>query len=451
MRSSAPNASEVRVSVKLQIMPLAALAAVLPICPAAAQAVAPSTPDSADASGQTAGQAQSSPAPAPAPKAIVITGRRLDIARDAITPSLGASQYTFSKEALEKQPGGTNLTLNKSLLQAPGVTQDSYGTIHVRNEHANLQYRLNGVIVPESISGFGTTFDPKIASSIQLITGTLPAQYGYRTAGVVNFKTESGLLSNGGEGGIYGGSYGWLEPSAMVKGSTGDFSYFLSGSYLRNDLGIENPLPTRDAIHDRTTQWRPFAYLSDVLSDSSRISVFGGSFIGRFEIPNVTGSVEGFDVNGTSSFDAAKLDQNQKEITHYGVAAYQYAGDKLNLQVAPFVRYSQTLFTPDPNRGDIIINGFADRAKLTSLATGVQTDGSTSVGSAHTLRFGLFVQNEHTTSNVTSNVLPVDCSFATDPNCDPMQTSDVPFAIIDAHHKTGRLYGAYLQDEWKLT
>jgi len=150
---------------------------------------------------------QSSPDPAaPAASNIVITGRRLDVARDSITPSLGASQYTFDKEALEKQPGGTNLTLNKSLLQAPGVVQDSYGVIHVRNEHANLQYRLNGVIVPESISGFGTTFDPRIASSIQLITGTLPAQYGYRTSGVINFRTQSGLLGNGGEAGIYGGA-----------------------------------------------------------------------------------------------------------------------------------------------------------------------------------------------------------------------------------------------------
>ena len=63
----------------------------------------------------------------------------------------------------------------------------------------------------------------------------------------------------------------------MVKGSVGEFSYFLSDSYLRNDLGIENPLPTRNAIHDRTTQWRPFAYFSDILSDSSRIALFGGS------------------------------------------------------------------------------------------------------------------------------------------------------------------------------
>src|SRR5205085_5217996 len=221
----------------------AALAATLPAFPVAAQpAGLPAAP--AQATTQSAPATSPEAAKTKAGNEIVITGRRLDVARDAITPSLGASQYTFNREALEKQPGGTNLSLSKSLLQAPGVTQDSYGTIHVRNEHANLQYRLNGVIVPESISGFGTTFDPRIASSIQLITGTLPAQYGYRTAGVINFKTQSGLLHNGGEAGIYGGTFGWIEPSAMVQGSTGDLSYFLSGSYFRNDLGIENPEPT---------------------------------------------------------------------------------------------------------------------------------------------------------------------------------------------------------------
>jgi outer membrane receptor protein involved in Fe transport len=438
--------------VKIQMISYAALAAALPISPLTAQqAAAPTDQPSAPASTQ---QPTAPPAPAkPGSQgagSIIITGRRLDIARDAITPSLGASQYTFDREALEKQPGGTNLTLNKSLLQAPGVTQDSYGVIHVRNEHANLQYRLDGVIVPESISGFGTTFDPKIASSIQLITGTLPAQYGYRTAGVVNFKTQSGLLNNGGEAGIYGGSYDWLEPSAMVKGSSGNFSYFLSGSYLRNNLGIENPLPTHNAIHDRTTQYRPFAYVSDILSDTSRIALFGGSFIGHFQIPNVTGVVQGFAVNGNNIYDAAKLDQNQREITHYGVAAYQYAGDTLNVQVAPFVRYSQTKFTTDPHLGDVIINGFADAAQLSSLAAGVQADASQQIGSNHIVRFGLFFQNEHTTSNVASTVLSTnDCGG--DENCVIAQTSDVPFTIVDRGRKTGRLYGAYLQDEWKLT
>jgi outer membrane receptor protein involved in Fe transport len=428
---------------KIERMLLATSAAIFPLAPVGAQQAAGTTTPS--------GQPPSAAPAAPQASNIVITGRRLDTARDSITPSLGASQYTFDKEALEKQPGGTNLTLNKSLLQAPGVVQDSYGVIHVRNEHANLQYRLNGVIVPESISGFGTTFDPRIASSIQLITGTLPAQYGYRTAGVINFRTQSGLLGNGGEIGVYGGSFGWIEPSAMIEGSSGDLSYFVSGSYLRNDLGIENPESTRHAIHDRTTQIRPFAYVSDILSDTSRISLFGGSFIGHFQIPNVRSEEPGFTVNGVPDFDSAKLDQNQREITHYAVAAYQYAGDTLNLQIAPFARYTQTRFTPDPNMGDVIFNGFADAAKLSGLAAGIQADGSRQLGGKHTLRFGVFFQNEHTRSNIVSTVLPVDCSISVDPDCEPMQTTDIPFTIADKSSKTGQLYGAYLQDEWKLT
>ena len=136
----------------------------------APQAPANSPADAAQQPASTAPQAEPSPTPAQPDatsdqSAIVVTGRRLDIARDAIAPALGASQYTFDRQALDKQPGGTNLTLNKSLLQAPGVVQDSYGVIHVRNEHGNLQYRLNGVIVPESISGFGTTFDQRQARS----------------------------------------------------------------------------------------------------------------------------------------------------------------------------------------------------------------------------------------------------------------------------------------------
>ena len=374
---------------------------------------------------------------------IVVTAKRLDEARDAILPSLGASDYTLNRTLLEKQPGGLDRSLVQVLVQAPGVTLDSYGAIHVRNEHANLQYRLNGVIVPESISGFGSTFDPHIADSIDLLTGTLPAQYGYRTSGVINLRTRSGAFENGGDLGFYGGSRGTLEPSASVHGSSGGFNYFVSGSYLENDLGVENPIASRDAIHDHTRQYRAFGYLSDILSDTSRITLFGGTSIGYFQIPNNPGQPEQFVLNGQSSFDSAKLDQNQREITHYGVLAYQYANGGLNLQIAPFIRYSQTRFTPDPLGGDLILAGTADNSRLSSLTAGVQADGSYKLSDSHTLRFGLFFQNERTRSHVTSRVFPVDDNGA--------QTSDVPLTITDTGGRSGQLYGIYLQDEWSLT
>jgi outer membrane receptor protein involved in Fe transport len=382
---------------------------------------------------------------------IVVTAKRLDAARNDILPALGASEFNFDRTVLNNQVGGADRNLTQVLLQAPGVTQDSYGAVHVRNEHGNLQYRLNGVVVPESISGFGQTFDPRIADSIALITGTLPAQYGYRTSGVINLSTKSGAFENGGDIGYYGGSRGTIQPSATLHGSTGNLNYFFSGSYLQNDLGVENPTGTRNAIHDRTEQYRAFGYLSDAISDTSRITVFGGTAIGKFQIPNVPGQNPQFDLNGRTTFDSSQLDQNQRETTHYGVAAYQYAGDKLNFQVAPFIRYSATHFTPDPQGGDIIFNGFSDNSRLSSLAYGLQADASYKLSDAHTLRFGVFFQNEHTKASVNSLVFPTITTLDPDGNPVVTQTSNQTTSITDSQSKTGQLYGLYLQDEWSVS
>ncbi|MBV8972869.1 MAG: TonB-dependent receptor [Sphingomonadaceae bacterium] len=374
---------------------------------------------------------------------IVVTARKLDAARDAILPDLGASKYSFDRAALDTQPGGQDRGLSQVLLQAPGVDQDGDGEIHVRNEHGNLQYRINGVIIPESIGGFGQTIDTRVADSIALLTGTLPAQYGYRTAGVVNITTQSGKFDLDGDIDFYGGSRGRIEPSFTLKDATGGLNYFVSFSYLQNDLGIENPTPSANAIHDRTEQYRGFVYLSQVLSDTSRLTAFGGSAIGRFQIPNNPGQTPVFTVDGQSTFDSALLDQTQREYTHYGVIAYQLSADPVSVQVAPFIRYSRTQFSPDPSGGDILFNGFSDASRLSSLAYGVQADASYTASAHHKVRGGLFFQNERTRSRVTSRVLPVAA--------DGVPTSDIPFTIVSAQGKAGQLYGVYLQDEWTLT
>jgi hypothetical protein len=56
--------------------------------------------------------------------------------------------YDFKRQAIETQPQGDNQPSNQLLPQA-SVTQNSFGQVHVRGDHANLQYRLNGVQLPE--------------------------------------------------------------------------------------------------------------------------------------------------------------------------------------------------------------------------------------------------------------------------------------------------------------
>jgi len=56
---------------------------------------------------------------------IDVVAKNLDAARQQIQPSLGASTYNFSPQALETVPQGGAAPLNQVLLQAPGVAQDS--------------------------------------------------------------------------------------------------------------------------------------------------------------------------------------------------------------------------------------------------------------------------------------------------------------------------------------
>jgi hypothetical protein len=44
--------------------------------------------------------------------------------------------------------------LDKVFLQLPGVSQDSIasGSFHIRNEHENVQYRINGVFLPPGVA-----------------------------------------------------------------------------------------------------------------------------------------------------------------------------------------------------------------------------------------------------------------------------------------------------------
>ncbi len=79
----------------------------------------------------------------------VIVTAHLDQQRIALSPSTGATVRTFSRKDLETIPGGDNAPLNQVLLQAPGVAQDSYGQIHVRGDHNEVQFRLMACSCPK--------------------------------------------------------------------------------------------------------------------------------------------------------------------------------------------------------------------------------------------------------------------------------------------------------------
>ena len=402
---------------------------------------------------------QSSPS-ASGPSAIetvTVTAKKLDAARNGIQTQTGASTYTITEQDIEASPGGANNQLNSVILQAPSVAQDSYGQLHVRGEHNALQFRLNGVILPEGISVFGQTLDPRLASSVKMITGALPAEYGLVTGAIVDMQTKSGVFEPGGDVSIYGGSHNTIEPSFDYGGNSGNFNYFVSGDFDRNDLGIESPDGRSNPLHDRTTQYHGFAYLEDILDSNSRVTMILGTSHDQFQIPNNPGQIPSFVVNGSSNFNSSDLNENQREITHYGILSFLHSQGAFDFQVSAFARYSSLDFSPDPT-GDLEFNGIAQAAFKKDTAFGLQAEGAYHLGDDHTLRGGVIVQTERATSQTTSQVLPADCTGSgtvPDPFSCAQEASgtpgyDVPISIIDNGAKTQNTYSVYLQDEWKI-
>ncbi|MGC1301637.1 MAG: TonB-dependent receptor [Caulobacteraceae bacterium] len=375
---------------------------------------------------------------------VVVTAQRLNEARQAIEPSLGASTYTVTNAAIQAQPGGDNQQLNQVVLQLPGVVQDSFGQIHVRDDHNGIQYRINGVILPEGISVFGQTLSPRLVDRLDLITGALPAQYGLQTAGIIDVTTKSGL-ENGGVASVYGGSHGTYEPSIEYGGHSGNTNFYVSAEFRRTQLGIESPDGSATPDHDRADEGSLFVYVDHILSQSDRISFIGGYSNDRFQIPNTPGLTPqlGLNVNGITNSPSDLLNETQREVTGYAIGSWLHDGGNYTVQTSLFSRYSTLDFRPSEDLGDLLFTGISQNALKRDTAFGLQTEGVYKLTSDHTLRGGVIIQGERATSDTASEVLPVD-------GVTGLQTSNVPEAILDNGGKTQFTYSVYLQDEWKL-
>jgi outer membrane receptor protein involved in Fe transport len=401
-----------------------------------------------------------------------------DTARSNLYTTVGSTSYGISNDDIQLLPQGTNAPVEKVLLQAPGVSQDSAasGLLHVRNDHANVQFRINGVMLPDGVTGFGSVLDTGLIGNMSLVRGALPAEFGLRTVGLVDITTRADAFNNSGSISMYGGSRGTLAPSIEYGGTFGStcpstttapgasgktslssmnancfpgVQYFFTGRYLQTTEGIENPTPNLNAIHDFSPQEKGFGYMSAFIDDSTRLSLITGTAISKFQIPNVPGQPVGQIGNppvtnafGITNFNSALLNENQTEVTHYGVLALQKSANGFDGQLSYFTRYNYLQFVPD-TVGDLLLNGIASDITRKSYTNGIQGDGSYQINATHTVRAGFTVSAEQASVANSSIIEPCTICDGTD--------NGTPTGVFDASSKLGTLMGVYVQDEWRLT
>jgi outer membrane receptor protein involved in Fe transport len=430
--------------IKIRFMRLHARAAVL-LCVMSALAS-----QAVRAAGLPAGDSADADEPLPS---IVVTADRpdlmlleknhaLDESRDRdLLPKFGASLFQIDAEAVDALPQGKNTTLDKVLLQAPGVSYDSAVSnpdFHVRNEYANVQYRINGIQLPDGVSGLGPVLEAGFVGNLNLLDGALPAQYGQRTAGVVDITAKTSF-EPGGNLDVYGGSWDTVSPSVEFGGSSGQTQYFMTARYLQSAQGLENAMPTADPVHDRTAQSKFFGYSTTMLGDSDRLTTIAGASFGRFQIPDLVGLAPLGDF-GPSTLSSTRLDENETDRLVFAVLALQSKHGSLDTLLSIYSRYASAGFTPDVY-DDLVFNDVASNVIRKSLASGLQFDAADRIGDAQVLRGGLVFAVEQTRVDDLATVLPLGIDGTPLPD---------PLTIDDADAKRGWNFGAYLQDESRI-
>jgi hypothetical protein len=238
----------------------------------------------------------------------------------------------------------TSQILQQSIV---GAARAPTGEVHIRGQHAEYTYYVDGVPVPAGISGsLNELFDPQVVNQIDFQTGGWDAEYGNKNAAVVNVTTRipSGGLHLDASG--YGGSFSSNGQALNLSTNAGKFSFFFSGARQATDMRREPVVfdtATHAAVnfHNDGQDLFGFAKIQYVPSDRDVVNLELNRSRTRFAVP--FDSVEGIiddhqqDVNGFVNlgwrhrFDAGIASEN---------------GRSSELFVAGFFRDGSLTYTP---------------------------------------------------------------------------------------------------------
>jgi outer membrane receptor for ferrienterochelin and colicin len=145
--------------------------------------------------------------------------------------------------------GSPTLTTSQIVQQAiAGAARAPTGEVHIRGQHAEYTYYIDGIPVPPGISGsLNELFDPAIVNQINFQTGSWDAEYGLRNAAIINITTRIPSGPFHADASSYVGSYASNGQTVTLSGNSGKFGFFFSGTRQATDMRREPVVADTDA------------------------------------------------------------------------------------------------------------------------------------------------------------------------------------------------------------
>jgi hypothetical protein len=250
----------------------------------------------------------------------------------------------------------TNTTSQILQLSIAGAARAPTGEVHIRGQHAEYTYFVDGVPVPSGISGsLNELFDPEIVNQINFQTGGWDAEYGNKNAAIVNVTTKIPSGGFHGDVGSYLGTYGssattdrgFNGQSLSLSNNSGPWGFYLSGarqfSGMRLEPVILDPASNQvENFHNQGTDYFGFGKIQFTPSAHDVFSLDLSSSSTRFQVP--------YDTSGNTFLNDHQTDVNSFVNLgwrhQFGAVGQGAQSDNADLFAALFYRHGTLDYVP---------------------------------------------------------------------------------------------------------
>ena len=168
----------------------------------------------------------------------------LNLSAVSVTAAIPLAVDTRSGDQRFKQDsyhGAPTNTTSQILQQSiAGAARAPTGEVHIRGQHAEYTYYVDGVPVPAGISGsLNELFDPSVVNQIDFKTGGWDAEYGNKNAAVVDVQTRIPVGGFHSSVSGYAGSFNTNGQGATASTNSGPWGFFISGNRQSTDMRRE--------------------------------------------------------------------------------------------------------------------------------------------------------------------------------------------------------------------
>ncbi|MDH5562996.1 MAG: TonB-dependent receptor [Nitrospirota bacterium] len=272
---------------------------------------------------------------------------------------VSSETFSVSRKDIEELPRGNNLALSDVLLTLPSATDGGLGQVHIRQEHGGLQFRIDGVPIPDTVSSvFSDILSPRIWERADIILGGPEAQYGNRTAAVLDVTTKSGSAPPFGSVQFFGGSNETINPSFEYGGTVGEaFRVYVQNSFISTNRGLNPPTLGKTIFHDQSTRNQTFLRGDWQVNNQSHMTWLFLNSIAKFQIPtrpnltanqNLVALIQAQDP-GFTPVRSQDIDENQKENNQYSQVVWRHdLSPNRFFNLAGYFRHTRSTFSTDP-------------------------------------------------------------------------------------------------------